>query len=328
VAEAMSINPEASGQPVPDSLAEKAKLLSREFSLRPEEKDYLRWIAKDVAVLEYFAGLPERVPREMWTILETLRTAKGADLYIELVYALTHKFFPAEDARVLWDLIIQHRKKLTSKLNRAVSIKVAVVDYQDQHASRIQDLQLFPEEDVDRLFLFANEDGLTGLYNHRYFQERLHYEVSRSRRYRHAFSLLIIDVDNFKHYNDTYGHLKGDILLRDISDFFKAHCREADVVARYGGDEFAFILPETGAPNALLAAKRLHQAYQSRPFGSELDQAAPVTISIGVGTFPRGAEDAESLIEVTDRALYSAKRAGRNRIGQADTKAAKSRPKK
>lgn len=301
-----------------DSGTEKTKSLGREFSFGPEEKDFIQWMAKDTAVLDYFAGQTETIPRELWIPLETLRSSKGDDLFAELVYALTHKFFPREDAKALWDRIVQHKKELGAKLTRPVSIKTSAMDYLEQHKEKLKDLQLFPEEDVNRLLLFANEDGLTGLYNHRYFQERLQYEFLRSQRYRHCFSLMLIDVDHFKQYNDTYGHLKGDILLHDIAVFFKTNCREADVVARYGGDEFAFILPETGRTQALRAAQRLFFSFHSRPFGSDLPEVtSPITISLGLGTYPQAGKNAISLFEAVDRALYRAKRSGRNQICQS-----------
>jgi diguanylate cyclase (GGDEF)-like protein len=288
-----------------------------------EEKDFLRWMSRDLAVLDYFAGVPERVPRELWMALETLRARKDKELYQELLYALTHKFFPAEDAKKLWDAIVRHKRELSAKLGRDVGMKVAVLDHLDNEAGRVKDLQLLPADDLDSLLLFANEDGLSGLYNHRYFQERLRYEVARCLRYRHALSLLFVDLDRFKRYNDEYGHLKGDVLIRDVSAYFKLSCREADAVARYGGDEFAFILPETNAKQALVVAERLRTKFNSRHLGSPAPGVVrSVTLSIGIGCLPGDARTAEDLIEAADRALYRAKQAGRDRIMTAGRRSA------
>jgi diguanylate cyclase (GGDEF)-like protein len=301
--------------------AQQRRLLDRQpageahLSLFQEEKDFVRWMSKDIAVLDYFAGETERVPRELWMALETLRTKKGKELYSELLYALTHKYFPPEDAKRLWDGIVQHKMELSEKLARDVGMKVAVLDYLDNRSGRVKNLLLLPSDDLDSLLLFANEDGLSGLFNHRYFQERLRYEVVRCQRYHHALSLLFVDLDHFKQYNDKYGHLKGDVLLRDISQFFKTSCREADAVARYGGDEFAFILPETNTKQALIVARRLHAGFKKRQFGSLVPNVVrTVTISIGIGMLPKDGSTAEDLIAAADRAVYRAKRSGRNCI--------------
>ncbi len=290
------------------------------LSILQEEKDFVRWMSKDIAVLDYFAGVPEKVPRELWATLEALRVRKGKEFYTELLYALTHKFYPPEDAREFWNTIVIHKHKLSSAISREVGMKVAVLDYLDNETNKSGDLQLLPAEELDSLLLFANEDSLTGLYNHRYFQERLRYEMIRSRRYKHPISLLFIDLDHFKEFNDKYGHLKGDILLREVSNFFKQTCRQADAVARYGGDEFAFILPETYPKQARMAAERLQKDFRAKKFGIQLPGVVPqVSISIGVATFMKKIGAAEDLVAAADQALYKAKGRGRNCICRAGT---------
>ncbi len=302
--------------PIPSPAARRPAAPPREAAARSqEEKDFLRWMSRDLAVLDYFAGVPERVPRELWMALESLRARKDKELYTELLYALTHKFFPAEDAKKLWDAIVRHKRELSARLGRDVGMKVAVLDHLDNQAGHVKDLQLLPADDLDSLLLFANEDGLSGLYNHRYFQERLRYEVARSLRYRHALSLLFIDLDHFKRFNDEYGHLKGDVLIRDVAEVFKLSCRESDAVARYGGDEFAFILPETNARQARVVAERLRTRFNARHLGSPAPGVIRgVTLSIGLGSLPRDGRSAEALIAAADHALYQAKHAGRDRV--------------
>ncbi len=166
-----------------------------------------------------------------------------------------------------------------------------------------------------------NEDGLTGVYNHRYFQEQLRRELRRAQRYKRHLALLLLDLDRFKLYNDGFGHRQGDQMLKDVADFFQNAKRESDTVARYGGDEFAVILPETDQAAAVALAQRLREEFAARRFGDP-DHGLHVTISLGVAAFPQDAHEAEELIERADQALYRAKRAGRNcvRSGRVERK--------
>lgn len=148
-------------------------------------------------------------------------------------------------------------------------------------------------------------DGLTGLYNHRYFQEVLLREVSRAKRYPQEFSLLMIDIDEFKRYNDRHGHLQGDGLLKQIAQIFTQSIRCVDMVFRYGGEEFAILLPQTPRHGAVIVSNRILNL---------VHQNMAVTISIGVAGFPEDAFSKEGLIECADQALYQAKSQGRARM--------------
>jgi len=152
-------------------------------------------------------------------------------------------------------------------------------------------------------------DGLTGLYNHRHFQEQLELEVKRGQRYDLSLSLIMIDLDHFKEFNDSYGHLEGDTLLRKIAQILKSSLRETDFVARYGGEEFAVILPETNKEGASIAAERVRRAISEQTFG---EVGAKMTISLGVASYPDDACLRADLIRKADEALYRAKREGRN----------------
>ncbi len=161
----------------------------------------------------------------------------------------------------------------------------------------------------------AVKDGLTGLYNHRYFHEIMDIELNRSRRHRHEFSLLFIDVDHFKLYNDSHGHLQGDQLLRDLSEQLTSRVRSSDTVARYGGEEFVMILPETNKPGALTLAGNLCRHIAEYDFdGAHSQSPGKVTVSIGVASYPNDGVEPNQLIETADQALYRAKQAGRNRV--------------
>ncbi len=172
----------------------------------------------------------------------------------------------------------------------------------------------------ERLSRLAVTDGLTGLFNHRHFHERLALEVERSQRSGRPLSLLMIDVDHFKSFNDSYGHPAGDEVLRRLAIMLTAERRANDVVARYGGEEFSVILVESGKAAALLLAERLRLA--ARNLSPQADPASvahetQISISVGVATFPDDARDAAALVRAADTALYAAKHAGRNRVAAA-----------
>jgi diguanylate cyclase (GGDEF)-like protein len=160
----------------------------------------------------------------------------------------------------------------------------------------------------------ASTDGLTGVYNHRTFQERLSQEIARADRYSRPLSVLMIDVDHFKVYNDTYGHPQGDIVLQDLARLLQEMSRTSDTVARWGGEEFAIILPETDSVGVQKIGQRLCEQVERYPFpGQELMPGGTLTISIGVATYA-SASRKEVLLQAADTALYTAKREGRNRV--------------
>ncbi len=165
-----------------------------------------------------------------------------------------------------------------------------------------------------RLAQLAVTDGLTGLYNHRHFHERLTLEVERSQRSGLPLSLLMLDVDNFKLFNDTHGHPAGDEVLRQLARVLTDTRRANDVVARYGGEEFAVILVDTAKFTGAKVAERVRERISGHDFSDAAQKAGKISVSIGVATFPEDGTDAEALVRAADTALYAAKRAGRNRV--------------
>jgi diguanylate cyclase (GGDEF)-like protein len=163
----------------------------------------------------------------------------------------------------------------------------------------------------------ALTDPLTGLWNRRYMAETLEREVSRAERFRHPISLIILDVDDFKKINDRDGHLQGDIVLERVADVVRDVTRSIDVAARYGGDELALILVETGREGATILAERLRERVGATQIPLREDETMGVTLSVGVSTIPDSAADLESLVDAADRALLRSKRAGKNQIRTA-----------
>jgi len=163
-----------------------------------------------------------------------------------------------------------------------------------------------------QLATLAATDSLTGLCNRRALSERLTVEIVRARRYDSPMSVLLMDVDEFKQYNDTFGHLAGDIVLQTVGAFLNAHARVTDLAARYGGEEFAVVLPQTNASGALVVAERIRRALQNHAW-----PLRAVTMSIGICTLSAGTADADALLAAADKALYRSKAAGRNRVTHA-----------
>jgi two-component system cell cycle response regulator len=160
----------------------------------------------------------------------------------------------------------------------------------------------------------AVTDGLTGLYNYQYFKHKIQIEVSRSQRHGLPVSLLMMDIDFFKMYNDHFGHPLGDRILRRFSNLLFEHVRQIDILSRYGGEEFALILPGTSKENAKIVAEKLRTLIEKSYFPlSEKLPFGRVTMSVGVSCFPTDAKNEEELIHLADQALYSAKKEGRNR---------------
>jgi diguanylate cyclase (GGDEF)-like protein len=157
----------------------------------------------------------------------------------------------------------------------------------------------------------ATTDGLTGLYNHRVFQQKLTEELKRSERQKTPLSLLLTDIDFFKKVNDTYGHPAGDLVLRGVSRILQNEIRDIDIIARYGGEEFVVILPGTDSIGAKNIAERLRTAIMKETFSSD-NRTLKVTMSIGIATAPADTQIKEELIEKADQALYHAKHNGRN----------------
>ncbi len=177
------------------------------------------------------------------------------------------------------------------------------------------ELQKHLMEATRQLHLLAITDALTGLYNLRYFKERLTEEFERTKRYAQPLSCVMIDLDGFKQINDTYGHLEGDKLLKDVSRIIKKSIRSSDLLARYGGDEFVLLLPQTPSDKACLLAERIQKAITNNLSSSYQEHGSSLTISLGISTLPNpDINEEEELVSFADRALYAAKRAGRNRI--------------
>jgi len=168
--------------------------------------------------------------------------------------------------------------------------------------------------DNAQLYELATKDGLTKLYIHRHFYFLLENEMKRVQRYHHVLSLIMMDIDNFKHVNDTYGHLVGDMVLKEIAATIQKTIRHVDIPARYGGEEFTIILPETAAQNAMVIAERLRQKISEIAVKVDENTIIRPTVSLGISEYPNASEDIKELIDYADKALYVSKENGKNCI--------------
>lgn len=194
--------------------------------------------------------------------------------------------------------------------------------YNEQRLHVLSILASFASMSINNAQLYAETqklactDGLTTLYNHRQFKLLLKEEMSRASRYSKKMSMIMFDIDNFKTFNDRYGHPAGDKVLAAIGCIMKQTLRDCDLPFRYGGEEFVAILPETGITSAVTAANRIAESIRenSPRFLADVDPEHVVTVSIGVASYPRDGKDEVSLLHIVDDMLYRAKRLGKDRV--------------
>jgi diguanylate cyclase (GGDEF)-like protein len=224
---------------------------------------------------------------------------------------------------------LREKNQELAALNQSLEQKVVVRTREVQAAKerleetnrRLEETNKRLGEANQRLELLAVTDGLTGLNNHRFFQERLALEVKAFGRSGLPLSLLMLDVDHFKHYNDKHGHPAGDQVLATLARILTEGRRANDVIARYGGEEFALLLVGTPKAAAVEIAERIRAAVAAHTFQHQEDQPGRnLTVSLGVASCPDDADDAPTLLQAADDSLYRAKHAGRNTVCIAGTK--------
>ncbi len=165
----------------------------------------------------------------------------------------------------------------------------------------------------DEIYRLTTVDGLTQVHNRRYFDEAIERELSRCRRYGRALSLLLIDVDHFKRINDTFGHLAGDAVLKEVASAIQKRIRKEDLLSRYGGEEFAVLTPEIDHKGAQAMGEKVRKVIEKHEFSFD-GEVIPVTISCGVATLGKKGDEAQALVQRADEKLYEAKESGRNKV--------------
>ncbi|TGK55388.1 diguanylate cyclase [Leptospira kanakyensis] len=248
------------------------------------------------------------------TIIQKIKESQfhnleDSGIYSALIKVLTSLEIPENDSANIWQEIINNKHKLTQCMGREVGIQIATLDYftninQKLKNPKIIEMKLFA--DTEKLILV---DELTKLYNRRHFEKALVREFKQSTRYNQNLTLLIIDIDDFKKINDTYGHTMGDEILSKVAKQITSCLRMEDTACRIGGEEFAIIFPQTNEEQALIASEKLLEACRTIELSGR-----PVTLSGGIVSYPEKVKNCSEMYDLADRALYTAKQSGKNQI--------------
>ncbi|MCZ7648545.1 MAG: diguanylate cyclase [Planctomycetota bacterium] len=270
-------------------------------------------------VIEIAARDVERDARQE-EFLAREKAVKRETFYSDLIYTLTHLRYEEAEARVLWVNLLTHKMEMSDRLGRNVGIRVAALDYFKNILGALDDVKILDASQFIETAQLAVTDGLTGVFNHRYFQDRLLRDINRAKEENGRLTLLMIDIDHFKKYNDVNGHIAGDVALKEVAAVLRRNLKRNDLVARYGGEEFAVILVGIEREKGRHVAERIRQRIEEIDFPNEkILPTGNLTISVGLAEFPGDAPDRGDLIAAADRALYAAKHGGRNRVELAQS---------
>lgn len=264
--------------------------------------------ALSVELVSAFAGDRQLTEAEK-DYLADLKRIRGLRFFSDLFYSITHQYFSPEVAEALWTEVLRHKYELSKAVGRNVRVAVAMLDYLSNITDNIDSATLVGEAHIGEIVGLSLRDGLTGLFNHTYFYQQIDLEMKRFVRYGALVTLVLIDIDDFKEVNDTYGHREGDRILAVMGRTLLHLARNSDICCRYGGEEFAVILPSTDIHEAGAIAERMRME-----LAEHLSDGRVVTVSIGVASCVGKTRTYEDIVEKADAALYQVKRSGKNRV--------------
>jgi diguanylate cyclase (GGDEF)-like protein len=295
--------------------AKAADMGARDSSSRSQDNtdaDRLRGLlapdSLSLDLISAFAGDRPLTQAESVFLVEQ-KASRAEQFFSDVLYVVTHQYFPPEVAEILWNEVLQHKFEMSKALKRNARIVVAALDCLSNLKTELVSTTLIGETHVAAIATLSMRDGLTGLFNHTSCLELIDVEMSLYERYKTAVSLLIIDIDDFKEINDLHGHQEGDRILVQVSLILKRETRKPDICCRYGGEEFVVIMPFTDAQEAADIAERLNKALMlSLPDGRKL------TVSVGVASCDEDTLSSRALVKRADDALYQAKKDGKNRV--------------
>ncbi|MBP7585014.1 MAG: GGDEF domain-containing protein [Spirochaetes bacterium] len=244
-------------------------------------------------------------------VLDSLRHETGSP-YAALTEAILHYDIAEEEAKLLWSDILGNKEGMEKALGRAVSIKTALVDHFTAKRQK-EKIIIFIKDNMISAFDTAMRDGLTGLYSHAIIHAELEKEFQTALRYDLDLSVIFIDIDDFKGYNDSYGHIAGDRVLVMVGRVLTENLRMTDKIGRYGGEEFLIVLPHTSLENAAMIAEKLRASIEEES-ASAGELTRGVTVSVGVSEIGEDTKDGHDLINDADIRMYRAKKEGKNRV--------------
>lgn len=229
--------------------------------------------------------------------------------FSDLLFTITNQYFPPKLALEMWEEILHHKYTMSSVLKRNIRITVASLDYLSNLKGELHSPIVIDETRITGIVELSLRDGLTKLYNHSTRYHRIDEEITRFNRYGTPFSIMMIDMDDFKKTNDQFGHVEGDRILSLIGMILKDKTRLGDISCRYGGEEFLIILPSTELNDAGILAERIRMSVEQN-----LLPERKLTVSIGVSSYNKKLQTTHALIERADSALYAVKNSGKNAV--------------
>ncbi len=270
--------------------------------------------ADGIDVVELLGGDRSLATDEFAELINKLGTV-GDELHSDLLQLLSYRRFENDEARRIWQGILKHKRKMTAKLGRDPGVRVSALDYLTNVRQLLSSPRIVDHTDFRQLIDHVHIDELTGMFNRRHVKTIFQNEIRRARRYSKTLSLMLIDIDNFKRINDSFGHAAGDRVLLELAGLLSEVCRETDTIGRVGGDEILVIAPEAKKSDALALAERIRRAARERRLfldEKKREQEIRFSISVGIATYPEDSQESAELLQRADEALYSAKRRGRD----------------
>ena len=267
--------------------------------MNPKEEILKKLYSDPYSEEKIFQDFSKNIPKEEYELLYSYLIDILCDVEIDRYEAKQH-----------FENICKHREEMERILGRSVGFRVGMLDYFVNKKRKLQNPKVIELATYENKLKLADVDELTGLYNRRYLQKMMNTEIQRSRRYDLTFSVLFIDLDNFKRINDDFDHAMGDSVLKDFSYIISRVIRAEDVAARYGGEEFVILIPQTDSLSAKILYKRIRDEVEVHTFEHRL----PLTFSAGVTEYPLHGRSVDVLLNKADQAMYMSKHSGKNKL--------------